>query len=146
LVNAVPAASTFLGNRYATVVFWKPQLALLVNERTLVPVLLPLAPADTLPERVAPELRRVLAAPGIDPAFIERELAAMAEVVVAKTSNRSVVGTMNEFAFEARVYRELGDAADLVGLAIRLAKTPCSAIGYKSPDRLLREIAAPTAH
>jgi len=146
LVSEVPAASTILGDWYATVLFWKPQLALLVNERTLLPVLLPLAPADTLPERVAPELRRVLAAHGIDPAFIERELAAMAEVVVAKTSNRSVVGTMNEFAFAAGVYRDLGDAADLVGLAIRLAKTPCSAIGYNSPDRLLREIAAPTAH
>lgn len=126
--------------------FWKPQLALLVNERTLLPVLLPLAPADTLPERVAPALRRVLAARRVDPAFIDREVAAMAGVVVAKTFNRSVVGTMNEFAFEARVYRDLGDAADLVGLAIRLAETPCSAIGYNSPDRLLREIAAPTAH
>ena len=73
--------------------FWKPQLALLVNERTLLPVLLPLAPADTLPERVAPELRRLLAAHGIDLAFMEREVAPIAEVVVAKTSNRSVLGT-----------------------------------------------------
>jgi hypothetical protein len=56
-------------------------------------------------------LRRVLAARGNGPAFIEREVAAMAEFVVAKTSNRSVVGTMNEFAFEARVYCKLGDAA-----------------------------------
>jgi hypothetical protein len=145
LASDVPPASTVLGNWYATVLFWKPQLALLVNERTLLPALLPLAPAGSLPERVGPELRRVLDAHGIDPAFIEREVAAMAEVVVAKTSNRRVVGTMNEFAFEAKVYRELGDASDLVGLAIRLAKTPCGAIGYNSPARLLQEIAAPTA-
>lgn len=146
LAREVPEASTVLGNWYATVLFWKPQLALLVNERTLLPALLPLAPADTLPERVGPELRRLLEAHGIDPAFIEREVAAMVEVVVAKTSNRRVVGTMNEFAFEAKVYRELGVAADLVGLALRLAQTPCSAIGYNSPDRLLQDIVARTVH
>jgi hypothetical protein len=145
LVTEVPPASTVLGNWYATVLFWKPQLALLVNERTLLPVLLPLSPISTLPERAGPELGRVLQAHGTDPAFIEREIAAMAEVVVAKTANRSVVGTMNEFAFEAGIYRDLCDAADLVGLALRLAQTPCSAIGYSSPDRLLREIAAPAA-
>ena len=145
LASEVPAATTILGNWYATVLFWKPQLALLVNERTLLPVLLPLAPAGTLPERVGPELGRVLQAHGIDAAFIQREVAAMGEVVVATTANRSVVGTMNEFAFEAGVYRDLGDAGDLVGLALRLAQTPCSAIGYNSPDRLLREITSSAA-
>ena len=33
-------ASTRLGNWYATALFWKPQMALLVNERTLLPVVL----------------------------------------------------------------------------------------------------------
>jgi hypothetical protein len=145
LANEVPEASTVLGNWYATVLFWKPQVALLVNERTLLPALLPLAPASSLPERVGAELRRVLAAHGIDPSFIEREVFAMAEVVVAKTSNRSVVGTKNEFVFEASVYRESSTATDLLGLAMRLAETPCSAIGYSSPAGLLQEIAAPTA-
>jgi len=146
LASEVTPASTVLGDWYATVLFWKPQLALLVNVRTLLPALLPLAPAGSLPERVGPELRHVLRAHGIDPAFIEREVAAMAEVVVAKTGNRSVVGTMNEFAFEAKVYRELGEATDLVGLAMRLAETPCSAIEYNSPARVLREIATPATH
>jgi hypothetical protein len=144
LASEVPEASTVLGDWYATVLFWRPQLALLVNERTLLPALLPLAPAAGLPERVGPELRRVLAAHGLDPAFIEREVAAMAEVVVAKTGNRSVVGTMNEFVFEARVYREGSNATDLLGLAMCLAETPCGAIGYSSPARLLQEIVART--
>jgi hypothetical protein len=33
-----------LGQWYATAVFWKPQVALFVNESTLLPVLMPLAP------------------------------------------------------------------------------------------------------
>ena len=34
-----PAPTTTLGNWYATALLWKPQVALLVNERTLLPVL-----------------------------------------------------------------------------------------------------------
>jgi hypothetical protein len=37
-----------LGSWYATVLLWKPQVALLVNEKTLLPVLMPLAPAKDL--------------------------------------------------------------------------------------------------
>ena len=138
--------STVLADWYATALFWKPQVALLVNERTLLPVLVPLAPATTLPERVGPALAAVLRRHCIDQAFIDREVAAMAEADVAKTSNRRVVGTMNEFVFEASVYREHSGATDLLDLAMRLAETPCSAIGYSSPARLLQEITAGIAH
>ncbi|WP_425435061.1 DUF6933 domain-containing protein [Novosphingobium mathurense] len=37
-------SDTSLGNWYATALFWKPQIALLVSERTLLPLLIPLAP------------------------------------------------------------------------------------------------------
>ena len=45
VVGPVIEPTTALGNWYATVLLWKPQAALLVNERTLVPALVPLAPA-----------------------------------------------------------------------------------------------------
>ncbi|TBT93132.1 DUF6933 domain-containing protein [Propioniciclava tarda] len=47
---ATPEASTNrLGAWYATVLPWRPQqVALFVSERTLLPVVLPLAPADTI--------------------------------------------------------------------------------------------------
>jgi hypothetical protein len=51
LAEPVEQPSTVLGKWYATALFWKPQVALFVNEATLVPVLLPLAPAATLAER-----------------------------------------------------------------------------------------------
>jgi hypothetical protein len=55
-VRAAPAgagdvSTTLLGDWFATALFWKPQVALLVNERTLLPVFMPLAPAATLPDR-----------------------------------------------------------------------------------------------
>lgn len=44
-------SDTALGSWYATVLFWKPQVALLVSERALLPVLMPLAPVATLARR-----------------------------------------------------------------------------------------------
>jgi hypothetical protein len=91
-------------------------------------------------QRVPAELVRVLQAHGIHEDFIAAEITAMFECLVAKTANRSVLGIMREFVFEAEVYRDyLGDN-DLLSLAMRLSRTPCSPIGYNSPDRLLREI------
>ena len=51
--------TTYLGNWYATALFWKPQVALLVNERTLLPVLMPLAPANQLALRFPGHLSSV---------------------------------------------------------------------------------------
>jgi hypothetical protein len=45
--------TTALGNWYATAVFSKPHVALLVNEATLLPVVMPRAPAASLAARFA---------------------------------------------------------------------------------------------
>jgi hypothetical protein len=146
LANTKHSSTTHLGDWYGTALFWKPQLALLVNERTLMPILLPLAPANTLPERLGPAVAAVLHRYGMALPLIERELAAMGEIEIAKTSNRRVVGTMNEFVFEASVHRERLGAINLAGLSMRMAETPCGAIGYASPDRLMLEVVARTHH
>jgi hypothetical protein len=137
IASSVSPSTTALGNWYATALFWKPQVTLLVNERTLLPVLMPVAPASTLATRFPGEVAAILAMHGVGRAFIAHEVAAMSEVSAAKTANRSVVGTMNEFAFLAEGYREDTEATDLFMLSMRLADTPCSAIKYNHPARLL---------
>jgi len=132
--------TTALGNWYATVLFWKPQVALLVNGQTLLPVLMPLAPASTLSARFPGELAAVLGRHGVNRSTVERETRAMADVAFTKTANRSVVGTMNEFAFLAEGDREHLETVDLMILSMRLADTPCSPIKYNSPARLLKEL------
>ncbi len=83
---------------------------LLVDERTLFPVLMPLAPAATLMVRFAEALQRTLQARGVAADFIESEIAAMAEGRYAKTANRSVVGIMNEFRHPQRSTGLVGDS------------------------------------
>jgi hypothetical protein len=140
-------STTLLGQWYATALFWKPQVALFVNEQTLLPVLMPLAPAATLLARFPQQVAAVLAAHGTPDAIIDEELRQMRDRRLAKTANRSVVGIMNEFTSLAETYRGDTPVPDLPGLAMRLATTPCGPLYSKhvSPDReldaLLRSIA-----
>lgn len=127
-----------LGQWYATDLRWRPQVALLVNETTLLPVLMPLAPSATLPGRAAEEIATVLAAHGAPDPIIDTEREQMREWRVGPTANRSVVGIMNEFAALADAGRP-DTRPDLLTMSMRLARVPCSPL-YKrhvSPDREL---------
>lgn len=138
------ASTTYLGSWYATVLFWRPQLALLVNEQTLLPVLMPLAPASSLAVRFPRQLAQVLTAHGIGQDFIADELTQMSDVQYAKTSNRSVLGVMNQFAYLAEGYRDHLETDDPLTLSLKLSETPCSPL-YKrgvSPDRELVRFAS----
>jgi hypothetical protein len=142
-------STTLLGQWYATALFWKPQVALFVNEPTLLPVLMPLAPAATLLARFPQQVATVLAAHATPDTIINEELRQMRDHRLAKTANRSVVGIMNEFTYLAETYRDSTPTPDLLGLAMRLATTPCSPLYSKhiSPDcelnALLRSIRPP---
>jgi hypothetical protein len=142
-------STTVLGQWYATALFWKPQVALFVSEPTLLPVLMPLAPAATLLARFPQQVAAVLAAHGAPDAVIDEEQRQMRDRRLAKTANRSVVGIMNEFTYLAQSYRGDTAAPDLLALAIHLAATPCGPLYSKhiSPDRelaaLLRSSAPP---
>jgi hypothetical protein len=143
-------STTVMGQWYATAMFWKPQAALLVNEPTLLPVLMPLAPAATLLARFPRQLAAVLAAHRIPDAVIDEELRQMRDRRLAKTANRSVTGIMNEFTHLAQAHRGDTAAPDLLAVAIRLAATPCGPLYSRhiSPDRELAALvrsAAPPA-
>lgn len=145
-VTAEPAAerdtsTTILGPWYATVLRWRPAVALFVNASTLLPVFMPFAPTRTLLHRFPTAVAEALAAHGLPPSVSATETAAMSTCRLAPTANRGVVGTMNDFSFLADHHR--GDFAnDLLGLSVRLAETPCSPL-YKrhvSPDRELTAV------
>lgn len=132
-----------LGAWCATLLRWRPAVALFVNESTLLPVFVPLAPARTLLGRFPTAVADVLAALRVPSEVIDVVIIEMAEVQVAPTANRSVVGVMNEFGYLAESVRD-GYVDDLLGLSVRLAATPCSPLyrGHVSPDRELAAFVA----
>ena len=139
--SAGDVSTTRLGDWFATALFWKPQVALLVNERTLLPLYMPLAPAATLLDRVPGAIAAVLRGHGVDEAIIASELAAMSDKRIAPTDNRSVVGVMNEFAFQGE--RLFGDRFDdLEELSLRMSRLIVGPLmkGAGSPDRELAAV------
>jgi hypothetical protein len=143
-VGSVDPSTSALGDWYATVLFWKPQLALFVKETTLLPVLVPFAPAITVLDRFPAALATVLKAHDLNLSFIDHEVAAMTERRLAGTSNRSVVGIMTEFTRLGEAYRSRDGARDLVALSLRLGQTPCGPLyrRHVSPDRELAAFVA----
>ncbi len=125
-VKATPAAgpddesTTLLGDWFVNALFWKPQVAMLVNSRTFLPVYLPLAPAKTLLDRLPDAIESTLRHHGVPEEIIATERAAMGEVRIAPTNDRSVLGVMNEFAYLGEVFMAT-DRLDLEALSMRMS-------------------------
>lgn len=145
LLDRIPTPTTdtdqptrSLDSWYATVLVWKPQVALLIDEYTYLPLLMPLSPAATLPQRFPDALETILAAHGAPAPFIQAVADTRREPVLARTANRRALGVMNEFAHLATHHHAAGEV-DLVTLAVNLARTPVCPLftTHVSPDRAL---------
>lgn len=118
-------STTSMENWYGTALFWRPQVALFVNETTLLPVLVHLAPAQTVVARFATSLARVLDELHVPHPLVDREIDLMGDRQLARTINRSVLGVMNEFSYLADAYGRAETSDDLLRLSLNLAGTPC---------------------
>ena len=136
-------STTVLGNWYATVCSGGRRW-LFVNESTLLPVVIPMAPAATIVQRFVAGMPETFGDYGLDPRFVEAEVEQMAAHRLDKTICRSVLGVMNEFKLMADNYLRQADDVELQELALWLAQTPCGPLYTRqvSPDRELRAVAA----
>ena len=79
--------TTLLGDWNANLLYiGRLQLVLAVSERTFLPVVLPAAPVSSLVTRLHRSVEDVLRALSLDAARIDRELAQMETVVLARTA------------------------------------------------------------
>ncbi len=139
IIDSTPDATTGLGNWFAKPLFWRPQVALFVNEETFLPVFASLAPASSLANRFPDDLAVTLRTHGVPESFIEGELLAMDDVVVSRTNNRRVVGILNELATMATRIRAYHPEMTPLHLAVELARVPCGLSGgdYRVPEEAL---------
>jgi len=129
-----PPSTGRLGDWYVHLVhFGHPEFAIATSERSLLTVLFPArALRTTLEPNLRAALGSLLESLGVSREAIAREVAAMEPVTFGRATNRRVLGSMNELAFQASVLLERGD--DLLTISRRLADTPMSAIGAKRWD------------
>ena len=104
MADEADESTTMLGDWFVNALFWKPQVALFVNARTMLPVFVPLAPAATLLDRAPSMIVAVLRAHGMPTELINAEVAAMADVRLGPTNDRQVLGVMTEFAFQSEQF------------------------------------------
>ena len=77
---------------------------------------------------------------GIDQEAAQREIDAMAVARIAKTSDRRVIGSLNELVFLLQGSLAVGRERDPLALALSLADTPMKLLDYGSPDMATRAL------
>lgn len=140
-----PASSGVLGDWYVHLVrSGRAEFVIATSERCLLTILFPARElrASLLPNLHA-SLRSLLERLDVPQERISRELAVMQPVTFARATNRRVLGSMNDFAFQVR--HHVSHGGDLTAIADRLAHTPMSAIGERRghlgfPDILARAL------
>jgi hypothetical protein len=142
---ARPAASdrhstALLGDWYVELLFVRPQrLLLFVSESTRLPIVLPARELAAMAPRFGVALTDTLRALNIDAPFIARELGAMQDVAFATTQSRSVLGTINDFAFQLQWLMQDKPTLTLHQLSVELADTPIRPL-HDYPARATRRL------
>lgn len=109
LVERKEKSTTRLGDWYALdVIIGRKQYILCVSEHGRLPVLLEAAPYAEFPERLLQETAEILRAIGISETKISSEINEMKISVLAKTANRSILGSMNEYRFMLETTYKVG--------------------------------------
>jgi hypothetical protein len=138
-------SDTALGDWYVNrIVIDRRPLLLLVSTRSLLPILVPARDVRSLRERLAALVGRRLKRLGVSSRVIAAETDVMSPVYIAKTTDRSVVGIMVDFAKGIPFHLEVGgwDETTLPFVENRLAETPCYA-GRRSEEVIFPDQKAP---
>ncbi len=99
-----PPPTSALGDWYANVVpTVAGELIIFANEETLLSVALPIGMLDRLVPLFVARVYNLLMTIGVPEAVAARECAKMREVEFAKTSSRSVLGSLNQIAYYYQV-------------------------------------------
>lgn len=126
--DALPSGR--LGDWYAKIVATRPRhLVLCTNERSLLCVVVPLAPQATLLSRFSAAAQARISQLPVAAKLRLAEISALAQPRLGRATNRSVIGSMIQFGYavESWLERPLTDRVDdLDALGLWLCDTPCS--------------------
>ena len=133
-----------LGDWYANLVPTDlGDLIVFVNEKSLLTVAIPVWEANNLVPLFRLRVFNLLGMIGIDPGEIVNEISHFDRVQFGKTVSRSVLGSMNDIAWQYQVRAEV--ARDKTDLSLSeaeasLSQMPCKPIGYKVPAEVAKEL------
>jgi uncharacterized protein DUF6933 len=136
------ASATRLGDWYGNILrIGRRQHLLFISEHSRLPVVIPIRGAKRL-ETIFPDaVCAVLAAVGIPDECVADERSQMSEIAFAPTMNRSLLGTLNDFAFMAQQGNANRVEPESPEELMRfLAQTPILPLDGASPIALTRAV------
>lgn len=113
------ASTTVLGDWYATVLFWRPQVAMFVNVTTRLPVFVRFAPGAGLLDRAPDAIAETLERLGMEPAAVAAERTAMRDIRLRTVEDPEVDELLEQWNALALVW---GHGRDLSDLGVYLAR------------------------
>jgi hypothetical protein len=132
-------STTRLGDWYGNVLHMGRRHALIfISERSRLPILIPIREANRLATVFPDTVCRMLGAVGVPAADVEDEGLRMSEIAHGRTKNRSLLGTLNDMSFGARVHFITARHDSLEDIALRLAETPILPLDGACPIDLTR--------
>ena len=133
-IQSPTAPTTVLGDWYANIIFTRPeQLVICISQKTLLPVVVPAKDIKRLPERVLAAAEIMLTAIGVPGEEVASELDEMQKAVFAKTADRRVLGSLNDFVFHLQHGTGSHQHMTLHERALCIAQMPCGALEYAYP-------------
>jgi hypothetical protein len=120
------SSTTCLGDWYAIdIVLDRKQFIMCVSSKPRLAVILEAAPYATFPDRLSDAVIELLKAIGVTEANIKTERSHMDQLVLAKTINKSILGTLNDYRhqLEAVAHYDRLDINDTLKMSLYLSKT-----------------------
>jgi hypothetical protein len=138
-----PASAT-LGDWYANLIpTFAGDLIIFVNEKSLLSVAIPIWESKNLFPVFRIRVANLLGMIGIYSKVIEKEISHFDQIQFGKTVNRSVLGSMNDFAWHYQIMaQEANSKADLSlsNAELKLSQMPCKPLDYSFPSEIAKEL------
>jgi hypothetical protein len=133
-------STTRLGDWYGNILrIGHRQHLLFISERSRLPVVIPIRQAKRLEATFPDAVCDVLAAVGVAVTDIANERSRMSEIAFGRTRNRSLLGTLNDFAFMAQSVDARWTGSESSEELMRfLSQTPILPLDGASPIELTR--------
>jgi hypothetical protein len=130
-------STTRLGDWYGNILrIGRRQHMIFISERSRLPVIIPFRESKRLGSVFSDAVCQMLEIVGVSAADIADERARMLEMTFARTNDRSLLGTLNDFSFVARWHFHDAPDATIEDVARGLLPTPIMPLKGASPTSL----------
>ena len=141
----IPEPSTAaLGDWYGNLVpTFAGDLILFVSERSLLTIAIPVLESNNLEYLFRLRVANLLGLIGTHPKVIANEISHYDQILYGKTASRSILGSMNDFAWHYQIKaEEAKEKADLSlsKVELEMSEIPCKPIDFRSPSEVAIEL------